>query len=62
MAAPGQRQQHLQRHAAMIRAAWNTLMDRHPNIRSWLNKVRLVGYTEPARAQPRRALPPRKAA
>lgn len=39
--------QHLHHHAAMIRSAWNAVILRNPRIRSWLNKVRLVGYTEP---------------
>jgi hypothetical protein len=54
--------QHLQRHAATIRAAWNALAAGNPRILDWLNKVRLVGYTAPARAQPRPALPRRRAA
>jgi hypothetical protein len=54
--------QHLQHHAAMIRAAWNAIIDRNPTIRGWLNKVRLVGYTEPPRAQPRPSPPRRRAA
>jgi hypothetical protein len=45
--------QHLHHHAAMIRVAWNALISRNPKIRAWLNKVRLVGYTEPPAATPR---------
>jgi hypothetical protein len=41
--------EHLQHHAATIRALWNAALARNPKILGWLNKVRLVGYTEPAR-------------
>jgi hypothetical protein len=54
--------QHLRHHAAMIRAAWNAVIERNPAIRSWLNKVRLVGYTEPPATEPRRGQPRRRAA
>jgi hypothetical protein len=32
-----------------VRAAWNALMRRDPEIGLWLDKVRLVGYVEPPR-------------
>jgi hypothetical protein len=54
--------QHLQRHAARIRETWNALAARNPKILYWLNKVKLVGYTEPPRAQPRPAALPRRRA
>lgn len=38
---------HLQRHAAFVREAWNAIAARRPAILAWLNKIRLVGYTEP---------------
>jgi hypothetical protein len=54
--------QHLQRHAARVREAWNAIAARNPKILSWLSRVKLVGYTETPRAQPRPALPRRRAA
>jgi hypothetical protein len=44
--------QHLRHHTAIIRAAWNAVIARNPSIRGWLNKVRLIGYTEPVSAEP----------
>jgi hypothetical protein len=38
---------HLSAHAAIVQDTWNELMELDPAIREWLNKVQLVGYTEP---------------
>lgn len=39
--------EHLADHAATVQEAWNNVIDIDPTIRQWLNKVELVGYTEP---------------
>jgi len=39
--------EHLAAHAATVQDAWNGLIDLDPAIREWLNRVELVGYTEP---------------
>jgi Fe-S-cluster containining protein len=39
--------EHLQGHAADVRAAWNAVAARSPETTAWLNKVELVGYTDP---------------
>jgi hypothetical protein len=54
----------LERHAAFIREAWNALTARRPGILAWLNKVKVVGYTEPERhiADKPTAVPQRDAA
>ena len=41
--------EHLNGHAAGVREAWNELMAQNPKVRAWLNKVKLVGYTDPPR-------------
>ena len=54
--------QHLQAHAALVRAAWNDIAVRAPGILAWLNKVRLVGYTEPQKPKRSSPSPARRAA
>jgi hypothetical protein len=39
--------EHLAAHAATVQEAWHDLIDINPVIRDWLNKVDLLGYTEP---------------
>lgn len=41
--------EHLSAHAALVRELWNEAASWNPEITAWLNKVELVGYTEPAR-------------
>jgi hypothetical protein len=41
--------EHHQEHAAAVKAAWNLLIRDNPAVGPWLDKVRLVGYTEPPR-------------
>jgi hypothetical protein len=49
--------EHLADHAASVQTAWNDLTDIDPAVREWLNKVELVGYTEPLSPFDRRGLP-----
>jgi hypothetical protein len=39
--------EHLANHAATVQEAWGELIDIDPAVREWLNKVELVGYSEP---------------
>ena len=39
--------EHLAAHAATVQDAWNDLIELDPTIREWLNRVELIGYTEP---------------
>ena len=41
--------EHLAAQAAMVRAAWGEVVARNPAARAWLDKVELVGYSEPLR-------------
>jgi hypothetical protein len=57
--------QHLQSHAALVRHAWNELAVEDLRIAEWLNKVELIGYTEPLQPVtelPIPAVPRRRAA
>jgi hypothetical protein len=49
---------HLQRHTAFVRELWNALAARRPEILGWLNKVKLVGYTDPLHRAPTRPTAP----
>jgi hypothetical protein len=39
--------EHLRAHAELVREIWNEAGARNPAITAWLNKVELVGYSEP---------------
>src|ERR1700722_6602570 len=41
--------EHLKVHAAFVRETWNEVMASNPDVRAWLSKVELVGYSEPPR-------------
>ena len=41
--------EHLKGHAAVVREAWKEVMASNPDVRPWLKKVELVGYTDPPR-------------
>ena len=55
--------EHLQSHADLVREIWNEAAAFNPAITAWLNKVELVGYSEPLHEISLRPAPPlRKAA
>ena len=43
---------HQQQHAARVRNTWNDLLARNPAVGPWLDRVRLVGYTDARRPSP----------
>jgi transcriptional regulator with XRE-family HTH domain len=54
--------EHLRAHAALVREIWNEAAAFNPQITAWLNKVELVGYSEPLYEISRPPPPLRKAA
>jgi hypothetical protein len=42
-------EENLQEHLETIRALWNELVNLKPEVAAWIDKVELVGYTEPER-------------